>query len=137
MHTERQNGLNEIERTLASLVPSASDLDRDALMFRAGQQAAPRRSGAFWPAAACVMTLVSVVLGVALQMQPTPAPGSGVVHVDPPKTSDAPLPDFEFAALPDNSYFRLRALVLAEGVDALPEPKPGKAPPPLDINELL
>jgi len=37
--TEHDWNLNEIERALASLRPAGPDIDRDALMFRAGRAA--------------------------------------------------------------------------------------------------
>lgn len=76
---EFSEDLNEVERTLRSLRPAAPQIDRDGLMFLAGQASAPTaafvqtnrpRKAIFWPSAAAAMTLVSLGLGMTLALRP-------------------------------------------------------------------
>src|SRR4051794_1911455 len=69
-----------IEARLASLVPASGRIDRDRLMFRAGQMSVPRRGWA-WPAATAAMTLVAAALGGALVLRPAPSPIERIVYV--------------------------------------------------------
>ena len=72
MSDRRQHppGLSGFEAALASLQPAPPDVDRDELMFRAGQAAAlPQRSplaGGFWPAVAASLACLSLALGISL-----------------------------------------------------------------------
>ena len=79
--------LKVFESQLASLVPRTDRLDRERLMFLAGQQsvmgngpacaagAQSRRSRHLaWPVAFSAMTAVAVVLGVMLSVRPEPKP---------------------------------------------------------------
>jgi hypothetical protein len=76
---ENQQDLNKLEARLASLAPLPPGLDRDRLMYLAGQQAATvsgapapksRPMAAVWPVATAAMTLVSLTLGVAVWNRP-------------------------------------------------------------------
>jgi len=109
----------ELENALSSLKPAALNLDRDKLMFRAGQSSARRQNFA-WPA---VAVLLAVMLGASLLYRP-PAQTERIVYVPQPAT-----PDNTYSSLmveterPPRSaqYIHLRDKILAEGMDALPE----------------
>jgi hypothetical protein len=68
----------ELERALASLVPRASQIDRDRFLFLAGQASAEpgRRRSSYadwaWPAATLVSSTAAVVLFAVLVMRPEP-----------------------------------------------------------------
>jgi len=80
------NDLSQLEASLAALVPRADRLNRDRLMFLAGQAAAEarlgqvsavpvqpsRRAGWFWPAATATMTALAASLLVTLAVRPVP-----------------------------------------------------------------
>jgi hypothetical protein len=60
------DGLSDLERRLAALAPSGTGLDADRMLFAAGRASAPpARRGAFWPAVAALLTLLSVGLAAA------------------------------------------------------------------------
>jgi len=90
---EFSEDLSELERTLRSLRPASPQLDRDRLMFLAGQaSAAPLsatvkalrpRAAIFWPSATAAMTLVSLGLGMTLALRP-PTIVERVVQVPAP-----------------------------------------------------
>lgn len=112
--------LAALEAALASLTPQAPRLDRDRLMFQAGQAAPRRRAGAWlWPCA----TAASLALAAVLALR-----GPAEVH-------DSPPPAIAARDLSQSPYLELRRLVLAHGVDALPEPaaSPSTAEPPLRV----
>lgn len=76
---EFSQDVNDVERALRSLRPASPPLDRDRLMFLAGQAAAPpartvnrlrTKTEMFWPSAAAAMTLVSLGLGMTLALRP-------------------------------------------------------------------
>lgn len=135
---EPEADLNELERTLEALAPRASRLDREQLMYRAGQASVSPRRAWIWPASTAALTVTAVVLGLALLLRPVDEPLRDTVspHADEradhiagkaePASSDArgaltevdPLPSKE-TRLPAN-YLRVRRLALAQGVDALP-----------------
>ena len=105
--------LAALQAALASLTPQAAGLDRDRVMYLAGRAAAcqtARRRGAawLWPCATAASLMLAVVLGLRGQRPSQPAPVAASAPA--PYQSDA------------NEYFKLRELVLARGVDALPEP---------------
>src|SRR5262245_60977405 len=117
---------DEAERLLMSLVPAAA-LDRDQVMFRAGQATA--RSW-LWPAVAAIATTTSIVLAVLLYLTPihppTPLPlpmpapelPAPIVTPEPP-----PVPVFQAPAR------RLEEAILRDGLDALGPPEPVFPPP--------
>jgi hypothetical protein len=130
-----------LESALAGLKPAAAALDRDRLMFAAGQAAAPKRHGV-WPAASVALFCLSLGLAAALAVRPTetvrivyvpreakdvkpaPAPPTPVPEVTP-----APRPETD-AMVADTTptvggdYLRLRRQVLRFGVESLPEAPP-------------
>lgn len=138
--------LANVESVLAGLRPSRSGLDRDRLMFLAGQAAGLRRARrAAWlgAGASTAATLAACVLGVLLLQRPGTEGNHQTAHAPAvqPEQPNAP----SWAANPpgprgigesldtEASYLELRQLVLTRGVDAMPEiaPNPSsKAPHP-------
>jgi hypothetical protein len=99
---ENRHELSELEAALAALVPRAEGLNRDRLMFLAGQAsveskisqpaaqsdtARPRRgTGWAWPAALATMTGIAASLAVALAVRPAPQVVERIVE----RTATAP-----------------------------------------------
>ncbi len=84
--------LRSLEASLASLRPASGGLDRDRLMFLAGQESA-RRSRLrplAWPAALAAMTGAAAALLAALLVRPGPAVVERVVYVPAPAAQSAP-----------------------------------------------
>lgn len=126
---ERREGLEDVEAALASLRPVGS-LDRDRLMFRAGQLSARRRSLA-WPAATLAMAMVAVALSAVLLGRPGATPSERIVYVPVRETRYVREPavagtvKVPAAPWPDAArYLELRRRVLSEGMDALPAWEP-------------
>ena len=127
--------LIDIERALKSLSPRSSRLDRDRLMYLAGQAAAPCQRPAFgsrgghpvWPAIALTMTVAASLLGMTLLWQPVPKPVERIVYVDRAETlATVPTP-IARAGRPtprvtpvSPNYLTIRRLAIEEGVDAIP-----------------
>ena len=89
----RDEELRELESALASLRPRASGVDRDRLLFLAGQarsrgdgfEATPRRRYRWiWPAISAVSTAAAVVLGVLLALRSEPRVVREVVYIERP-----------------------------------------------------
>ena len=129
--------LTALEQSLGRLEP-ASHLDRDRVMFRAGQ-GTPRLRW-LWPASTAATTAAAAVLAFLLWHQsmipPAPEPAPRVIVVEKfvpvpapeiPSGTDAvlSLPTPEAAT---RDYFRLRQEVLRWGTDVL-HPAPGGAIP--------
>jgi hypothetical protein len=132
----RDEGLAELAAALAGLMPRPPDLDRDRLLFRAGQESAARR-GRLWPWVAGLLAAVAAGLGALLVLRPAPQPLERVVYV-PVKEEAPPVQPVAMRpaapAMPaDNdegasdaaerarlSAFRLHRQVLRWGIDALP-----------------
>ncbi|MCH7687962.1 MAG: hypothetical protein IH899_14990 [Planctomycetes bacterium] len=141
-------GLSDIEDALFSLVPKSSGIDRDRLLFLAGQASAsqlphtmPRRIR-LWQITSALSTTAAVVLGVMLAVRGQPE----VIHeiqfvnrntnespaaVSPDRTLKIenqqstpyfPPPSylsFENEWSPQQSYLRRREIALNRGIDAL------------------
>lgn len=135
MSEHDEQDLSKLEHLLAGLRPSAAGLDRDRLMFQAGQTArSPRRL--LWPAATCLAAAVAVCLGLVVLLRPEPAATVQVVYVDreirvqvpsqPESPAPLPPPEREGPASPaaaaNLAYWQLHELAVRHGIEALPEP---------------
>ncbi len=142
--------LTQVELALAGLKPAAA-LDRDRLMFRAGQASVPRR-GWPWPAATATLLVLSVTLGGMLLKRPAPEVVVRVVSVPvpvpvPQSLPPAPSPSVEPSvpatkASPAGDpleYAQMRKEVLRWGVDALSSRPPMVAVswPPSTVGSLM
>jgi hypothetical protein len=135
--------LKSIEAALRGLSPASGRLDRDRLMYLAGQASAVasearqsatrvasyRRYG--WPLATATSLLLAMTLGGMLIF--SPRAGERIVYVDRPNTGGS-IAVTQFPASPvevssstsqpnQSDYIQLRNLVLARGIDAMPMPK--------------
>lgn len=126
--------LNAFEAALAGLTPRAR-LDRDRLMFLAGQAAAvspaPAPDGAQssgrhgWPAAFAAMTAIAAGLLLALLVRLPPG-NEGLVE-RPARPDSGPaaatqrIQTAAAAGAAADSYVHLRDLVTAQGLDAWPD----------------
>jgi len=135
-----------LEAALAALVPMPGRLNRDALLFRAGQ-ASVRGRPWLWPAATAALGLAAAALGVLVMVRPAPAPVERIVYVAvkeaPPGPAASvpapPPPALELVVASEPSvgkvpitYLQLEQQVLRwglDGVPATPEPPPSSAPP--------
>jgi hypothetical protein len=128
--------LTDLERALAGLTPAPPQLDRDRLMFRAGQASVPRRSWA-WPTATAAFAVLAAVLGTVLISRPGLQVRERVVYVEVPAPAPAPPPpaplspadtgpvaSVGYTAATHADPARLRSQVLRGGVDALPAATP-------------
>ena len=122
----------ELERALGRLTPAAAGLDRDRLMFRAGQ-ATGGRGRRRWQAATAVLA-AALALAVALspwrageRVEPSSAPDGPTIVQQTPGADEIPSP----AAMPGVAYLRLRDAVLDEGLDALPAVKSAEQATPV------
>jgi hypothetical protein len=117
--------LGGLEQALAALRPAADGLDRDNLLFRAGQ-ASTRRPRWPWPAAAAAANLLAVGLGVVLLVRPGPPTVERVVVLREPASTPSEPPSFA-TSRPEGGgtgYLLLREQVLEHGVESLPPPLP-------------
>jgi hypothetical protein len=127
------------EASLKSLIPSRSQVDRDALIFRAGQMSAPSRPSRFWIATAASLAALALVEGALLANRPAPGVVEKIVVVQAPVPAPAPLIEPEEpreeppvpAPLPHSylqfepgrtAYDRLTWQVMRYGLDGLPTP---------------
>jgi hypothetical protein len=151
----RNPDLTAIENALSGLVPRTGGINRDQLMFRAGQASAARRGWA-WPCATALLALASVTLGAAQLWRPTPQQiehtvyvrvevpvpvenGSSVAMKEPAPTSPLTAGE-DHRERAQGAYFKLQEQVLRWGLDALagpPPPPPSRSESPLTIDSLL
>ena len=146
MSEEQDRGsLDEFERALSGLQPRKAAVDRDRLMFLAGQAAAQRSRGSskFWPAATVMVALVAGGLGhfsgsrTVSTTTTAPSDRSAIASGDSHPTGDNLRPTrnvtLSIAARPEAqpfggasyssdplAYINLRHSVARWGVDALP-----------------
>jgi hypothetical protein len=130
--------LTAIEGVLGSLVPARSRIDRDLVMFRAGQASVrSSRLGRWgWHTIAASLAMIALGEGVLLARRPPPRI---VVVVREPETVPAPVvpvPEQSVAEAPgtvpteyprslgQTDYERLTAQVLRYGLDGLPAYRP-------------
>jgi len=131
----------EMESALGRLRPAAPPIDRDGLMFRAGQ-ASMRKRGYAWQGLAAGL---AVCLGMSLAFRPA-VRGTQDLAMAPQSAEPTqagwqfptPPADSESAPSPRGGYLHLRDMVLAGGIDALPNPAyAGPAERPLTIRSIL
>jgi len=140
--------LEPIERALANFSPAAPRIDRDRLMFLAGQasmkgpDAVCARPGAqwFWPASTAALAATSLALAFALFVRPVAGPQ--IVYVERPAAIDTSPHKSEKATnatiasvsawtsktdltLPSDNYVRTREVALRMGLDAIGAPRAG------------
>ncbi len=127
--------LSELEAVLRDLAPRPAQLDRDAVLFRAGQSAG--RRGWFWPAATAISTGTALVLAIALACRPGPAVVERVVYLpaEPPapvvEEADTSVPPAARSSEGLAPYRRLEDHLFRQGLEGLGEPPPPPDAPPL------
>jgi hypothetical protein len=129
--------LAALAKALAALAPAADRLNRDQLLFRAGQVSAGQR-GWLWPSVAAFVALAAAAIGMSDVLRPAPQRVQCVIYqrVEPPASpaehwankqaapqyTAAPASEEPEPHVAPQSYLRLQRLVFALGVDALPNP---------------
>lgn len=87
---ESENDLNRLEAALGSLAPAASRLDRDALLFHAGEIAARRRfhriRNRLWPAVAASFAAIAIGEAFVIHHQSYIHSNDHVIVTDAPKS---------------------------------------------------
>ena len=129
--------MTPLETALAALDPRPAALDRDRLMFLAGQRSAARR-GWLLPclsaalASAVTLAVVLVLYHPEPPSTPTGEPAALAAGWKDPAANAAGSPVRDPAPTPTGEYILLRNRVLAAGVDALPAlpPDPSSGPSP-------
>ena len=130
--------LAALEAALAELAPRPTGVARDRLMFLAGQAAATpgRKRQAVrwaWSLSLSANVLLAVALGGLAVRGARPV--ERLTQTTAPASLDARAPSILAAA----SYGRLRALLLEQGAEGLPNPpavQPGDRTPPIPENRL-
>jgi hypothetical protein len=133
MPESHEKRLSDLERLLAALPPRPMSLDRDHLLFRAGQ--ASMRRGWMWPLAALMLAVAASWLGLIVVLRPLPEPVIRIVRVEVPVPALArnestpreagPLvaPGYPLDGPPVTlSYWRMQQQALRFGVEGLPQP---------------
>ena len=137
--------LSRLANSLAVLQPRVRPFDRDALMFRAGQESAPR-AGWKWPLAASLSSFLAVVFGATLVLRAAQGPFDGSVArpMPPPRTWNnqppVPLPAVPEEHTPPSPYgstevpplprhLQIQEQILRWGLDGLPAAPPAPAQP--------
>jgi hypothetical protein len=132
--------LAALEKSLTALVPVPGRIDRDQLLFRAGQ-ASVRTRPWLWPTSTALLAVVASVLGTALVMRPAPTTVDRVVYVPVPQPAGmSPAPRHQVVVSPSSpgtlssvgdtenlwassaEYLQQRNQAIRWGVDALPQP---------------
>ena len=111
----------ELVKALGHLHLVQASVDRERLMFRAGQ-ISTRRGRRAWQ---CTTVLVAVALGVSLLVRLEPPEPGKTVRVAAERPVVVPLVvkwSVESSVAGDGAYLKLRNDVLEKGLDALPEP---------------
>jgi hypothetical protein len=152
MSESHEKDLSDLEKLLTALPPRPATLDRDHLLFRAGQ-ASMMRSWV-WPFATVIMSVAAGCLAMVLVLRPLPEPVVRIVQVQVPVTVPAPfdardsLPQemqqppisLRETPSPTMSYWRMQQQALRFGVEGLPSTAAdgAEAPlgPPTDSHEL-
>jgi hypothetical protein len=114
--------MTPLETALAALAPRPASLDRDRLMFLAGERAAARR-GWLLPCSAAIFAAAVTLVAVLLLYQPP----TRIVYVEVPQPqppAPSSLADTDAGQPPTGEYLLLRNRFLAADVDALPRLPP-------------
>ena len=145
--------LSRLASSLADLQPRTRSFDRDTLMFRAGQAAAPRASWQ-WPLAASVSSVLAVLFGITLFLRATSEPASrsatpatvppplhfpapNRVPLPSPEETSPPSPYGATPELPASRPNQLQEQLLRWGLDGLPPSAPAPARPRPESIEML
>jgi hypothetical protein len=147
------NSDKDVERALRELAPAPGGLDRDRLMYRAGQIAAPRTT-LLWPASTVVLGAAAVFLAVLLVAGwearqfanlpvPAPTPVPRPIEKAPLQPSRPMGPEATPVSAEDQErtsdlvHFRMQDQVMRWGLDAVPAPPPDTGPetqvPPITV----
>ncbi len=125
----------ELVRSLGKLAPAKANLDRDGVMFRAGQMSTRRGMWAWRSAAAVLVVALGVSIGVNAMHTPTESPADRVVYVQIPGAGQrsggsavqpvvvlAPVDEAELARRSEAlaKYVELRTKVINGDLDAFP-----------------
>jgi hypothetical protein len=127
--------LTALEKALTALVPVPGRIERDQLLFRAGQASVGSRP-LLWPTTTALLAVVASVLGMGLALRqapverivyvpvpqtaaPSPAPKSPDVASTPSSRSTL-LTDTEDLWASSAEYLQQRNQAIRWGVDALP-----------------
>jgi len=149
--------LKAVEAALGSLAPAPGRLDRDRVMYQAGRASVRRPSlaRAGWPALAASLAVLALGEAAALSTRPsvryvdrvavvrepatpTPPPAPAIIPEPEPEPERQLARDaapetlrLPFLALTraETDYQKLRARVLRDGLDGLPEPPAYRAQP--------
>lgn len=149
--------LNRLGRELRGLTPQPCPINRDAVMFRAGQASVPRNW--LWPVATALSTCLAITFGAALLIQPafehrveaTPTWKPNPHNYDPPVQNgimpggpgDGPgevpaaTTEEEIWPAPQTGYFHAENKVLRWGLDGIASPPAAPAPRPAEKPEML
>jgi hypothetical protein len=131
---EPEPEMNEIEAAIGSLVPARSRIDRDRVLFRAGQASirpTPKSGRRAWMAIAASLALVASGEGVLLARRPPTEIVERVIVVREPAVppivpsveriaSPAPSRPGSFLGLGQTAHDRMAEQVLRYGLDGLP-----------------
>src|SRR5690348_16813615 len=132
---EHDPNLAGLEAALAALAPMPGQINRDALLFRAGQASVPRRGWA-WPSAAAALGLLAATLGTVLAFRPAATPLDRIVYVyvkeaaavtaaateTAPAAPEAELPPSALASRESPmNYMQLEKQIMRWGVDGMPD----------------
>jgi hypothetical protein len=133
--------LEALEKSLTALVPVPGRIDRDQLLFRAGQASVRSRSW-LWPTTTGLLAAAACVLGTALALRPAPATIERIVYVpvSQPVVASVPKPanvnstsfspssstneDFGNLWASSSEYLQQRNQAIRWGVEALPPAPP-------------
>ncbi len=142
----------ELENALKGLAPAPAAIDRDRLMFLAGQ--AGSRRALLWKLTSGMFAAASLALALILLLRP-PAeirtvhvvvPGPSPREIPESKPQENPFTNTEPVpaltpdnTLPDLAYYRLQQQIMRFGVDGIPalsHPGPPIYDPPVTVDRL-
>lgn len=146
--------LSRMEAALAGLTPVPARVDRDRLMFQAGQAGA--RNSPAWPIVSGILGVATAALVIVVLAYPRTRVVERVVYVSPPPAPTSPeqapvakLPTAQPPAIAAwfersddlpyrNPYEALEEQLLRWGLDGLPDVTPGvPSEPPVTVDSLL